>query len=98
MYTLNSSMHRLPEPVVIMATTGCGSIKTICTSTLQVAFGPVARELVLYRHRAPECGFYGELPADWTPPTAATFCRSDTAHHTFLLARAAAVKLLLAFV
>ena len=79
-----------------MATPSGTSIKSLHTLNLQVAFGPVARELVLYRHKAPECSFYGELPADWTPPSAATFSRSDTAYHTPLLASAdAAVKLLL---
>ena len=72
--------------------------KSLLTLNLQVAFGPVARELVLYRHRAPECSFHGDLPADWTPPNAATFCRCGTAYHTSLLASAAAVKLLVAFV
>lgn len=84
--------------VVTMSTHACTSVKTICVLNLQVAFGPVARELVLYRYRAPECSFYGELPADWTPPDAATFCRSYTAYYTSLLANAAAVKLLLGFV
>ncbi|KAL3136500.1 hypothetical protein ABBQ38_005752 [Trebouxia sp. C0009 RCD-2024] len=59
-----------------------------------VAFGPVARELVLYRHRAPECSFHGELPADWTPPNAASFrshfqqvFRVTLAHGTEVLAK-----------
>ena len=56
-----------------------------CLHLLQVAFGPVARELVLYRHRAPECSFHGELPVEWTPPNAAAFYRSCTACHTSLL-------------
>lgn len=42
---------------------------------LQVAFGPVARELVVYRHKSPKCSFHGEPPADWVPPKAGAFDR-----------------------
>ena len=42
---------------------------------LQVAFGPVARELVVYRHKSPNCSFHGEPPADWVPPKAGAFDR-----------------------
>jgi hypothetical protein len=46
---------------------------------LQVAFGPVARELVVYRHKAPNCSFHGEPPAGWAPPNTGSFDRCSSA-------------------
>ena len=44
---------------------------------LQVAFGPVARELVVYRHWPLTCATQGEVPADWLPPNAQSFNRCN---------------------
>ncbi|KAL0021101.1 hypothetical protein WJX79_006880 [Trebouxia sp. C0005] len=43
------------------------------SGTYLVAFGPVSRELVVYRHKAPNCSFHGEPPAGWAPPNAGSF-------------------------